>query len=327
MARGVTLDDFREKTVLVTGGAGFIAANLIRALLDLGAVVHVLVRPGSDLWRLAGVIPRINLHRCDLRDAARLTELMITHPPEVIFNTIKSGPYSDTTDSTGSIENNLLAAYTLVEASRMIGYSRLVHFGSSTEYGPKDRPMREDDVLEPQSAFGITKAAATMMLRQAAIDNGQPVVILRPFHVFGDWELPRRLIPAAIKAGLTGRPLPMTHPGIGRDYIYVRDVVNAALLAAGAPNVAGEIINICTGIQTDNYLVVETIGLILGKKIEMQSGTYAEPIPSPSLWVGDNSKAGRLLGWIPEYTLEAGLRKTVSFISQHKQYYGLDGRQ
>jgi len=272
---------------------------------------------------LVEVADRITVHRCDLRDLGRLRELMVIHPPDVIFNTARWGPYEDPTDRAGMIENNILASHTLLEASRETRYRRLVHFGSSTEYGLKDHPMREDDVLEPRSVFAATKAAATMIFQEAAVENNLPVVILRPFSVYGDWEMAGRLIPAAIKAGLEDRPLPITRPGIRRDFIYVEDVVNGALRAALAENVTGEIINLCTGVQTDNESVVETIGSILGKKVVVLPGAYPEHVHDTSFWVGDDSKAGRLLGWTPEHTLESGLRNTVSFISDHLESYGI----
>lgn len=315
------MDTLRGRRVLVTGAAGFIGANLVRDLARQGAEVHAVVRASTDLWRIADILPNLHLHRVDLIDREGLKSTVRRIPPEVIFHLTAHGVSPLHKDSSEVLGTNVLGTVNLLEATAPLDYHRLVHFGSSLEYGPKNTRMSESDLLEPVTFFGATKAAATLICQQFARAHRRPVVVLRPFSVYGYWEAPTRLVPTAILAILRNQEISLTSPGYRRDLIFVEDVVEACLLAVQADNAACEIINIGTGQQWANEKVVEMVEAIGGRKARVRVGEYP-PRPSDTHhWVADIRKAKRLLGWEPRHTLRSGLEKTVSWFRLHLDAY------
>ena len=309
------------KRALVVGAAGFIAANLIRELLARGAEVHGIVRPTSNLWRLADVARNITLHRADLADIEALDRVMDLVQPDHIYHFAVARDSSSREARVDVARTNVIGTLHLLEAAVRIGYERLVYAGSSLEYGPSDRPTRETDCPVPLAFFGATKAAATLLCQQAALAGGQPITILRLYSVYGPWEAPSRLVPTVIQAALGDRQVMLTEAGYRRDWIYVQDVVEALLLAAEADQAVGQIINIGTGQQHTNEQVVEAIEAAAGCQLQVRLGAYPPRSTDTTFWVADIAKARRLLQWEPRFDLSTGIQKTFEWFTRHRQIY------
>ena len=311
------MNRWRETPVLLTGAAGFIGANLTRRLTDFGARVHALVRPATDLWRLDGMVSRLAVHHADLVDRAAVAEIVRTAAPDVIFHLAARGATRHDLDAGELFAANVLGTVNLLTATRARPATRFVHLGGSSEYGPRSTPLRETNRLEPVTAYGSSKAAATLACQQFARAHRRPIVILRPFSVYGPWESPSRLIPAAIRAAFESTELPLTPPGFRRDLIYVDDVVDACLLAATCDVGAGEIINVGTGQQWSNEEVVGAVERVSGRPIQTRAGQYQPRLSDTAHWVADTAKAEQVLGWKATRTLESGLEETVSWWAAH----------
>jgi nucleoside-diphosphate-sugar epimerase len=219
------------------------------------------------------------------------------------------------------LQTGVLGTANLLEAVSTIPLERLVHLGSSLEYGPRDRPLLESDRLEPRTFRGAAKAAATLLCQQFARSDHCSVVVLRAFSVYGPWEAGTRLVPTAILAALRHHDMNLTGPGHRRDLVFVQDVVEACLLAVQAEPIAGEIINVGSGRQWANEEIVAQVQAISGQRIRVQAGNYP---PSPSdtgYCVADIEKAKRLLGWKPRHTLQSGLEETVTWFRRHLDLY------
>lgn len=303
--------------VLLTGAAGFIGANLARRLMDLGARVHVLVRPATDLWRLDGVVSRLAVHHADLVDRGALEGIVRAAAPEVVFHLAARGATRHDLDAGELFAANVLGTVNLLTATGALPSARFVHLGGSSEYGPRSTPLRETDRLEPVTPYGSSKAAATLACQQFARAHGRPIVILRPFSVYGPWESSSRLIPAAIRAALESTELRLTPPGYRRDLVYVDDVVEACLLAATRDVGVGEIVNVGTGHQWSNEEVVGAIERVSGRRIQARAGHYPPRRSDTAHWVADTAKAEQILGWKARRTLESGLAETVSWWAAH----------
>lgn len=318
--------DLRGRRVLVTGAAGFIGANLTRKLADRGAATHAVVRPGGEPWRIADIGGPLALHRLDLADRAELRRTVREVAPEFVFHLAARGVLPGRDNGGEILAANVLGTANLLEACAPLPYRRFVHVGGSSEYGPKNAPMSEEDLLEPVTPYGAAKAAATIVCRQVAVASRKPIVILRPFSVYGCWEAPTRLVPTAVRAVLCGHEIDLTPPGCRRDLVFADDVVEACLLALEADTSCGEIVNIGSGRQWANEAVVALISEIAGCAVRTRIGAYP-PRPSDTAhWVADIRKAGRLLGWRPRHTLRSGLEKTISWIRRHPVEYGLEGQ-
>jgi len=314
--------DLKGQRVLITGVTGFLGANLVRELIRRQAKIHGLVRPAANLWRIAEVVSEIDLHSLDLTDWRGLERVISQVHPEIIFHLAAiSGHHLTREERREALQTNVMGTFNLLEATASENYQIFIHIGSSLEYGPKSKPLQEFDLLEPSTFRGVAKASATLICLQFARANRLPVVVLRPFSIYGPWEQATRLIPTAILSILQGQEISLTAPGFRHDFIYVEDVLNACLLALQAENIAGEVINIGSGRQWSNEQVVEIIQAVAGKKISTRIGDYPHCPSDTTHWVANIEKAKRLLKWEPQYTFQQGLKETYDWFRAHLPIY------
>lgn len=312
--------DLRGKSVLITGIAGFVGANLARGLLARGARVHGVVRSSTDLWRLQDCVHELRLHAADLTAAPAVEKLMSECRPSLIFHMATGRRAKTPQDRAITVADNVLGTLNLLEAARASGCERFVYAGSSLEYGPKDQPSRETDRLAPSSFFGASKAATTLLCQQFAREHQLPLVILRIYSVYGPWEGPERLIPTAMLAALGDGAITLTAEPFRRDFIFVDDVVQACLRATEVTTNPGEIVNIGSGQQWSNQQAVALIESIVGRTLRRNPEPYPGHHTDTTFWVADNSKARSILGWQPQHTLPEGLAKTWDWLLNHREH-------
>lgn len=316
------MDSLAGRPVLVTGAAGFVGANLVKALLRQGAEVHAVVRPITRLWRLADDLSRLELHLVDLTDRAGLEAVVAAARPELIFHLAAPGGHpSGPRERLELLSATVLGTANLLEAASRLDYRRFVHAGSSLEYGARAAPLNEADRLEPSTFRGAAKAAATLLCLQHARAERRPITVLRLFSVYGFWEPPGRLVPTTILAVLQGRDIALTAPGYRHDFVFVDDVVDAVLLAAGTQGVDGEVINVGSGQQWCNEDVVAMVQSLAGRRVNVRVGAYPARPSDTAHWVADVRKAGALLGWHPRHDLAGGLQKTIEWWRHHHHVY------
>ena len=304
---------YSRKRVLITGAAGFVGARLTRRLVNLGAEVHILTRKRSNRWRLEGLCDRVCDHSTDLLDIEKLRLVVKEIRPEIIFHCAAHGGYPFQQDSEQIILTNFRGTFNLLDSLKDVDFQCLVHTGSSSEYGHKSHPMSEDDVLEPLSAYGVSKAASTLLCRAVARAEKRPIVTLRLFSVYGYFEEPSRLIPHTIDTCLRGINPELTDGTPVRDFVFVEDVVDLCLLVGLRRPVYPEIFNVGSGIQRTVREVVDTIIALMGSRVEARWGTLSRRPFEPTTWVAEVSKAKQVFGWSPRYDLDAGLGLTIDW--------------
>lgn len=298
--------------VLVTGATGFVGSHLVRRLLALGADVHIVVRRGSDLSRIRDGVGRLTLHHADLEEEGAVRAAAGRARARTIFHCASYGGHPGQDDADRAFRANLLGTAHLLSACAESGFDRLVHTGSSSEYGQKEVPMSEADVIVPRDAYGASKAGATLWLAAAA-SRGLPAVTLRLFSPYGPADDPRRLIPTVARAYLRGTSPRLARPDAVRDFVYIDDVIDACLRAATASGAAGEIINVGSGRETSAGEVVDIISRLFPGAPAARWGAVP-PRPGSSRWVAEIGRARQLLGWEPSVPLEEGLRRTVEWL-------------
>jgi nucleoside-diphosphate-sugar epimerase len=293
--------------VLITGGSGFIGANLARAELAAGNEVHLLLRAGAKTWRLAALAGRYAHHAGDLRDAAAVRRAVEAARPDVVYHLATHGAYPSQRDRGEILATNLVGTANLLDALAGRDYQALVHTGSSSEYGHKDRPMAESDVLEPRTDYGVTKAAATLLC-QAEAFKGAPACTVRVFSAFGPWEEPTRLVPYVLDCCLRGVVARVTAGAQPRDFVYVDDVVDLIRLAARTPACRGKILHAGTGVQGTVRGMIDAIHEVCGGP-PPEFG--AEPVrpDEPRHWVASTAATRALTGWAPRHDTRAGVRR------------------
>jgi nucleoside-diphosphate-sugar epimerase len=307
------------KRVLVTGGTGFVGANLVRHLLEEGHEVGVLAKKETDAWRLSDVSPRVRWIHAGLDRDAGLDEALAAFRPQWIFHLAAHGAYSWQRDSASILRTNVLGTANLLDACVTSGFEVFVNTGSSSEYGFKDHPPKEDEALEPAGPYAVAKAAATLYCTQAARTSGARIATLRLYSVYGPWEEPRRFIPQLVARGLEGALPPLASPSTARDYVYVDDVTAAYMALATRDFEPGSVFNVGTGRQTTLEDAVDIARRLMGVGAVPNWGSMADRSWDTSTWVADSTRLQQQLGWRPATDLEQGLRLTAGWLSQHPE--------
>lgn len=308
----------KRMRVFITGIAGFVGAGLARALLKDGMEVHGLVRPSSDLWRLNEIKEDLHLHSGDLLDKESVYQALKESKPDVLFHLGVYGAYHvHQKDKEKILHTTVLSTLTLLEAAKEHGVRMIINTGSSSEYGTKNHPMREDDLIEPNSYYAVGKASQTLLCQQFAREEKIPIITLRLFSVYGPFEESIRFIPTLITKALANEDVPLADPNTARDFTYLDDVTTAFKIAAKKPELSGEIFNIGTGVQRTLGEAFDTTISLSNSKSKPLVGTYAPRDFDTVKWVADMTKAHTQLGFTAKDTLESGLRKTIEWQKQH----------
>ena len=220
------------------------------------------------------------------------------------------------------VQTNLLGTIHLVEACLAAGFEAFIHTGSSSEYGFKSQAPSEQEWLEPNSDYAVTKASATLYCRHIARSRRLPLVTLRLYSVYGPYEEPTRLLPTLILQGVQGRLPPLVHPDIARDYVYTDDVNDACLRAATQPAPEyGAVYNLGTGVQTSLRAVVDVARRVLNLAVEPAWGSMPNRSWDTNVWVSDSRKIRAELGWQPRYSFEQGFREMAAWFQRHPELH------
>lgn len=303
------------RRTLVTGAGGFVGANLCRRLLLAGHEVHALVRPGATPWRLEEVREDLSLHEIELRDVTALERVLNEARPEWIFHLAAHGAYSWQVDVDQIFATNTMVTAHLVELLCARGFESFVQAGSSSEYGFKDHAPGELEWIEPNSAYAVSKAAATHYARFLARQSEKHIVTLRLYSAYGPWEEPNRLLPTLAVYGLAGRLPPLADPRTARDFVFVDDVCDAFITAASATALEpGTVLNVGSGVQTSLAEIVDLARTHLSLTEEPDWASMAARQWDTSVWVADCARIRATLGWRPQWTLQDGFGALVEWL-------------
>jgi UDP-glucose 4-epimerase len=310
--------------VLVTGGAGFIGSNLVRALLARGDDVRVLDNFSTgNRSNLAGLAQDVELVEGELRSYERVHNAV--RGVELVFHlgALGSVPRS-VQDPLTSGAVNVEGTLNVLLAARDEGIRRVVFASSSSIYGNRaELPLREAMAPDPISPYGVAKLAAERYcVSFTRVYHSFETVVLRYFNVFGPRQDPRSqyaaVVPLFVTAIAAGEQVTIFDDGEqSRDFTYIDNVVAANLLAGDAAGVSGRIFNISSGSPATVNELAEAIGRLLGKPVERR---YLPPRPGDlrNSWA-DVSEAREALGFAPSVSLEDGLRRTADFLLDKKE--------
>ena len=310
--------ELSRRRALVTGGTGFVGANLLGRLLRDGHDVHVLVRDGRRSWRIEAIRDGLTLHVLPLADAEGLRALFRELRPAWVFHLAAFGAYPEQTERRVMLETNVTGLVNLFDAAAAAGFEAFVNAGSSSEYGLVDHAPAETERLEPNSDYAVTKAFASQFLRFHARRDRLPVTSLRLYSVYGPWEEPSRFVPTLVRCALAGELPPLVDPRTARDFVYVDDVCEAFVRAArSAGDDPGAIYNVGSGVQTTIADAVAAARRVLSIRAEPEWGAFPARAWDTATWVADARSIERALGWKATRSFEEGFRETVEWSRTH----------
>jgi UDP-glucose 4-epimerase len=311
--------------VLVTGGAGFIGSNLVRALHERGDEVRVLDNFSTGFrGNLEGL--DVEIVEGELRSYERVHNAV--QGTELVYHlgALGSVPRS-VQDPLTSNAVNVDGTLNVLLAGRDAGVKRVVFASSTSVYGTDPPlPTAEDQRLDPISPYGVAKLAAERYCAAfTRVYEAFETVVLRYFNVYGPRQSPSSqyaaVIPLFIAAIAAGRPVTIYGDGEqSRDFTYVGDAVDVTIAAGQAEGASGRAFNVAGGKPESVNAVADTIGRLLGKPVER---THHQPRAGDIRdSEADLTAAREVLGYEPRVELEEGLRRTIDYLQ--KSSWGQD---
>ena len=315
------------KTVLVTGGAGFIGSNFVRHLLSAHADYRVinldkLTYAGNpDNLRDLEKDPRHEFVRGDICNR-ELADHLMRRVDMVVNFAAESHVDRSIMGAQDFMQSNALGVYTLLDAARQKGVERFLQVSTDEVYGTlgeDDPSWTEASPLMPRNPYSVSKAAGDMMARAFGVTYGLPVVVTRASNNIGPFQYPEKRVPLFITNAIDDLPLPVYGQGLAvRDHLYVTDHCEAIDLALHRGTL-GEVYNVGGENEADGIAVVEKILEFVEKPRALIQRVKDRP-GHDMRYSLDASKI-RALGWRPRYNFESALRQTVAWYLDHQDWW------
>jgi dTDP-glucose 4,6-dehydratase len=327
------------RTILVTGGAGFIGSAVIRRLVphtDWHIVNVDKLTYAGNLDSLSQITTSRQYHfeQVDVADAAAVRALFDHYQPDAVLHLAAESHVDRSIDGPAPfIETNIVGTFNLLEASlrhsRQTPDFRFVQVSTDEVFGSLDAKgqFTEDSAYNPSSPYSASKAAADHLVRAWGRTFGLPVIVTNCSNNYGPYQFPEKLIPLAILKGLAGESIPVYGQGENvRDWLYVEDHA-AALQTVLEQGRISETYLLGGGNERRNIDVVRAICALLDE-LQPADSPHAELIefvddrPGHDLrYAIDASKSRRELGWQPQESFESGLRKTVEWYLENESWW------
>jgi dTDP-glucose 4,6-dehydratase len=317
------------KKVLVTGGCGFIPSNFIRHLLantpyevvSLDALTYA-----GNLENLRDIMghERLSFVHGDIRDTDLVRETVAG--VDVVVNAAAESHVEKSIIHGGSefVKTNVEGTQILLDAIREAPVDRFILISSSEVYGTaKAAPMDEDHALNPRSPYAATKAGADRLAYSYWCTYDLPIVIVRPFNNYGPFQHPEKALPRFIIQALNDQPLTIHGDGhASRDWLFVEDDAEAieSMIAAERDVVAGEVINVATGIDISVNDIADAVLDALDKPRDLKV-FQKERLGQVDRHIGSTDKAERLLGWTARTSFEQGLERTIAWYVDNRAWW------
>lgn len=349
----------RVKTILVTGGAGFIGSAVIRHIVantDYSVVNLDKLTYAGNLSSVADAArsDRYRFIQADICDFEALSALFAEVKPDAVMHLAAESHVDRSIDGPGEfIQTNLVGTYTLLETTRQYWSGlgddqkqafRFHHISTDEVYGDLDGSddlFTEQTSYDPSSPYSASKAGSDHLVRAWQRTYGLPVLVTNCSNNYGPYHFPEKLIPHIILNALAAKPLPVYGDGCQiRDWLYVDDHA-CALVKVLAEGEVGETYNIGGHNEKKNIDVVKTICGILEELVPANPQSLAaggrgfealiefvKDRPGHDLrYAIDASKIQRDLGWVPEESFDSGIAKTVAWYLENQSWWQsvLDG--
>ena len=330
----------------MTGGCGFIGSAVVRhvigstghSVVNIDAMTYAATRASTAE---AASNPRYVHVRADITDGAAMRAIFAAHQPDAVMHLAAESHVDRSIDGPGVfMTTNVLGTFTLLEAARDYWSGldaarqsafRFHHISTDEVFGtlqPGDPPFTETTPYDPRSPYSASKAASDHLVRAWQHTYGLPTFVTNTTNNYGFWHFPEKLIPLVTINAIAGQPLPVYGDGGNmRDWLFVDDHAEALVLAVecGQP---GETYAIGARQPRTNLQVVQTICALLDELRPDPAGPHARLIRYVTDRPGhdfryeiDPSHAETALGWRPRHDFETGLRRTVQWYLDHRDWW------
>jgi len=312
--------------IFVTGGAGFIGSNFIRCVLRSGSGYSVLnydkLTYAGNLANLAEVAndPSYGFVRGDICDISAVESAM-SGCNAVVHFAAESHVDRSIYEPAAAIETNVKGTFVLLQVARKLKISKFLHISTDEVYGdiPSDSFADENSPIQPSSPYSSSKASSDLLVRSYVRTYGFPAVITRSSNNYGPYQFPEKFLPLMITNALDGKPLPIYGDGKQqRDWLHVEDNCRGVLAVLERGRI-GEIYNLGGSDIVENLSIAKQVLRIVDKPETLLS--YVKDRPGHDRrYALKCDKVERELGWKPSINLEDGLRTTVDWYRNNKEW-------
>jgi dTDP-glucose 4,6-dehydratase len=318
---------FSPRSLLVTGGAGFIGSNFVRSFIEEHPDARVTVLDkltyAGNLENLADLEGRFSFIKADICDADAVRKALADHAVDAVVHFAAEshvdrsilGPMIFT-------QTNVLGTHVMLEESRRHGVERFIHVSTDEVYGslgPKGA-FTESSSIDPTSPYAASKAASDLVVLAYAKTFGFPAIITRCSNNYGPWQFPEKLIPLMLINAMNDKALPVYGDGMNvRDWIHTRDH-SAAVMTVLAHGVPGEVYNIGSSNEWPNIDIVKLILRTLGKP-ESLITFVKDRLAHDRRYAIDSSKIERELGWKALIPFDQGIAETIAWYQDNERWW------
>ncbi len=323
------------RTILVTGGAGFIGANFVRMLIERGEDVKLVV---LDKLTYAGNLGNINdllasqperlvFVKGDICDGDVVQAMFDDHGcREVVHFAAESHVDRSILSSSPFIQTNVVGTQVLLDVAKSKNAERFVHVSTDEVYGslPEDKPeikFAEETPMAPNSPYSASKAASDCLVRAYFHTFHMPVMMTRCSNNYGPYQFPEKALPLFITNLMQGMKIPLYGDGLNiRDWLYVEDHCQAIWTVLNKGK-AGEVYNIGGNNEMTNRAIVDTILREMGSNWD-DGVQYVKDRPGHDRrYAIDAGKIKRELGWEPRHRFHTAIKKTIQWYKDHQDWW------
>jgi len=322
------MDDRKLRTLLVTGGAGFIGSNFIHYMMDNYPGYRMInldkLTYAGNLENLRDVEDKENyiFVKGDIADAGIVSDIFRDHNIDAVINFAAESHVDRSIEEPGVfIQTDVYGTFVLLEAARKNKCDMFMQISTDEVYGSiEDGSFKEGDPLLPNSPYSASKAGAEMIVRSFFKTYGTPVVITRTSNNFGPYQYPEKLIPLFVTNLIDDIRVPLYGDGMNvRDWIYVDDNCRALDIVLHRGKM-GQIYNIGAGNEKPNVWITKKLIQLLGKTEDMIM-PVEDRLGHDRRYSVDCSRIKDELGWDTEYDFGEALEKTVAWYRENEEWW------
>jgi dTDP-glucose 4,6-dehydratase len=304
------------RTILVTGGAGFIGSAFVKKALERGyrvVVVDKLTYAG-DTRRLTAVMKKVRFYKADICDKQEMRRIAARERPSLVVN-FAAETHVDRSikDAAVFLDTNIKGVQVLLDVVRESGIGRFVQISTDEVYGDIEKGrFKETFPLKASSPYAASKAAADLLIQSYIRTHKVPAIIIRPCNNYGPWQFPEKLLPRSILCVLRGKKIPVYGRGLqSREWLFVEDCAQAVLRIVEKGE-SSQIYNVGSGCEQKN---IDTVRKLLETLEKPSSGFefVKDRLGHDVRYCLDSGKVRLRFGWSAPTTFAQGLKKTVEW--------------
>lgn len=306
---------------VVTGAAGFFGSFILRSLVAAGQSVTALVAHDTDLWRIADLKRLIEIRTYDRSSLSRMRHTVVASDPEIVVHAAWAGVTPASRKAERNVVSNISFSVELASAAVECGAKRWIGIGSQAEYARTESRVTENSRTAPDTLYGATKLATSMLVERILAPHYVSFVWLRPFALYGPTDNPEWVIPYTILSLLYGQRPRLSSCEQRLDYLYVVDAAECIAAAVRTPNLRSGAYNLASGRALPLRTMLESARDLIDPILPLGFGELPHAGDRSMNLEGDPSMISKATGWYQRFDVEDGLRETVEWFRSHRDRY------